>query len=249
MEKAAKKGDYLNIDRLLEQYDPLIKSIYNRFSSYNGLCNNSDDYEDLKAQIQFEFVKLCREYNPTRGVDFPGYIKMLLQQRVYHHITKLQRIQQNETVSYTKSYDYGNEASLDFDNMYELADENVQKELERVEALASLDWRAIVGRKHKYLIESILFEGKTIEEIAKLEGVTIKTVRLRLHFACKRLIEWNQEMEDYTKFHNSLQGKQEIMESPSSTFISSRVVKRQPIYVRRQPIMVRQPILISIMED
>lgn len=231
-----KKPEYLDVNMLFEQYQPLMGSIYSRFSKYNGLFNCSADYEDLKSQIEFEFVKLCSAYDPTRGVDFPGYIKIHLQQRVYHYITKLQRRTNTEVTSYGKTFDDSDNNMMDFDNTTELIDEDSIRAFERVEALASLDWRAIVGKKHKRLIESILYEGKTIEDIAVQEGVVVKVIRLRLHFACERLRQWHQRQEEYDIFK---------LNNPEITFDDFLKYKRQVQKLPKHPVILngRQPIL------
>ena len=95
--KLVDKKDYLDTNKLIEDYSPLMKSIYKTFSKFNNLFHTAQDFEDLESQIQYEFLRLCSEYNPARGVDFPGFIKFHLQQRVYHHVTKLQRTKSSYT--------------------------------------------------------------------------------------------------------------------------------------------------------
>lgn len=230
------KTDYLDPDKLYEQYQPLMGSIYARFSKYNGIFHCQADYEDLKSQIELEFARLCHEFNPARGVDFPGYVKIHLQQRVYHYITKLQRRLKYEGTIVGKTYDDSDNPVLDFDNTTELIDEESIKAFERVEALASLDWRAILGKKHKRMIECVLYEHKTLEEIAEQEGVAIKVVRLRLHFACERLKQWYQRQEEYQAFRAL---------NPGYTFEDFMAYKRQVSKIPRQPIILglRQPIV------
>jgi len=239
------KTNYLDIDALFEQYKPLMGSIYKRFSRYNGVFNNQADYEDLRSQIEFEFIKLCNEFDPTRGVDFPGFIKFHLQQRVYHHITKVQKLQSKESASCSRVFDSdGDSSAMEFDNTLDLIDEDSIKSLERVEAMASLDWRAIVGKKHKYLIESVLYEGKTIEEIAFQEGVVVKVIQLRLHFACERLKEWCKNQEYYMEY------KKVHPEVPWEDFVAMRKqvqkIKRTPIVIIRVPIVIRVSIIDTL---
>lgn len=222
------KTDFLDVDKLFEQYKPLMGSIYKKFSKYNGVFFCQSDYEDLKAQIELEFVKLCNEYDPTRGVDFPGFIKFHLQQRVYHYVTKLQRRLANETTSFGKPYEEDDSTLIEFDNTMELIDETSIQAFEKIEALTSLDWRAIVGKKHKHLIEAILYEGKSIEDIAMQEGVVVKVIRLRLHFACERLKQWYQKQQDYEiykKYH------------PDVSFDDYVQLRRQAMKMKREPIL------------
>ena len=195
---------YLNKEALLEQFTPLIRSIYKLFSSYNGIFVQNADYEDLYAQICFEFIRLCDEYDPTRGVDFPGYIKFHLQNRVYHFVTKEQRRNNREQPVRVNRYSDDDESMLNMENYEELIDVETIRQFEKVEALSSLNWDAVVGKKHRALIEGVLYRGKTLEELAEEEGVTMKVMRLRLHFACKRLSDYAEEQKAYEEFQKSI---------------------------------------------
>lgn len=184
------ENDYLDIEKLLVRYEPLIKSIYKHFASYNNLFFSQEDYDDLQSQITLEFVKLCREYNPTVGVDFPGFLKIHLQQRVYHFITKTQKTKQREKVVETREYDGDEEESFDF---AEVADLSSEYEFDKVEALMALDFAAVANKKQKFLIESILYEEKTLEEIAEEEGVSVREIKSRFNATCTELIKYYKE--------------------------------------------------------
>jgi RNA polymerase sigma factor (sigma-70 family) len=219
------KEDYLDCDKLYVQYEPLIKSVYNKFSKYDNFCRCHDDYDDLRQQVDFEFFRLCREYCPQKGVDFPGYIKMLLNQRVYHHVMKKQSVQNTEVLLNNKSYDYEEDTEDVMENRFDLVDEDTEHEIERIEAMTSIDWRVIIGKKHRYLVESLLYDNKSLEDIAEEEGVTVKTVRLRLHFICKKLEEWTWYSEIAAEIRNS-----------SLIMVRVAIYDRCPIIVGRQSI-------------
>lgn len=227
----SQKTDYLDVDKLYEQYKPLMNSIFKKFLKYTNVFKNTQDYEDLKSQIEFEFVKLCNEYTPTRGVDFPGFIKMHLQQRVYHYVTKLQKRASMEGVVVSKSFEDSDQPMVNLDNSLELIDEDAIKDFDRIEALSSLDWRAITGKKHRHLLEAILYEGRTVEEIAELEGVHVKVVRLRLHFACERLKEFNDRKEEYLDLRKR---------RPDVTFEEFLQIKKQMSKIPRTPIILKE---------
>lgn len=234
--KPPRDNDYLNMNTLLEKYDPLIKSVYNKFSNYSGLCSNSDDREDLKSQIMLEFVRLVQEYTPSRGVDFPGYVKMLLQQRVYHHVTKLQRISNNESVSYSYSADNG-DPYLDFDNLFDVIDEDAVYAAEKAEALASIDWDSIGGNKNRELIEKVMYKGKTLEEIAEEEGITVKTIRIRLHAVCKKLEENNAEREKVAKTLLEKRRERRKTEERWNPFDNNRIIRKPIILPKHERII------------
>lgn len=212
--------DYLDIDKLVHSYTPLIRSIYKKFSTFNNLYYTKEDYEDLESQVSYEFIRLCSEYNPTRGVDFPGFIKFHLQQRVYHYITKLQRSRQKETVVYHREYNGDEDDSIDLSNSESVSDEDSVREFERIEALASLNWDCLNSEKHKSLVKSVLCDGKTIEEIAKEEGSASKAVRLRLYAVCGSLIEYSIE-SDRIQERNMMKRK-----------VLSGEIKREPVITR-----------------
>lgn len=237
------KDDYLDMDKLMTAYTPLMKSIYRRFSSYNNLYHSKDDYDDLESQIQFEFVKLCNEYNPARGVDFPGYIKFHLQQRVYHRITKLQRIRQKEVSSHTKSGDEDSDNTSNLNDFSNVQDMESEYKFELVEAIANLDWSLVKNKENIELIRDVLFNHKSLEEIAAEEGVNIKIIRNRLTSACEELIASHKEIENLTD-EQFKKLKQESMKKPNRFFNKVRIpiMKRKPIVTRRPITGIRVPI-------
>lgn len=213
-------NDYLDIERLAARYEPLMKSIYKHFASYNNLFYSQDDYDDLWAQINLEFVKLCREYNPTKGVDFPGYLKIHLQQRVYHHITKLQRTKQREKTADTHTYDWDEEESFNLEAIADLASEYA---FDKVEALDALDLSIFTDKRHKFLIESVLFEEKSLEEIAADSGVPLREIKTRFNAACNKLIQHYETCQRISE---------EKLERRHSPFIKD--VKRKPIFITKE---------------
>lgn len=219
------ENDYLNIENLLIKYEPLLKSIYKHFASYNNLFFSQDDYNDLQSQINLEFVKLCREYNPTKGVDFPGYLKIHLQQRVYHYITKIQKTKQREKAVETKTYNGDDEDSFD---LSEIADITSEYEFDKIEALDALDLSIFTDKRHKFLIEAVIFEEKSLEEIAAEEGVPLREIKSRFTAACNKLIQHHETQQQ--KFMEEKLGRDRLH------FITS--VKRKPISIKRKPIIL-----------
>lgn len=213
--------DYLDIERLALRYDPLMKSIYKHFASYNNLFFSQDDYEDLWAQINLEFVKLCREFNPTKGVDFPGFLKIHLQQRVYHTITKLQKTKQRERTVDIRSYDGDEEESFDLEAIADLASEY---EFDKVEALNALDLSIFTDKKQKFLVEAVLFEEKSLEEIALEEDVPLREIKSRFNSACAKLIQNYESNQRFVEEH---------MTNCQSAFNKSRNIVRKPIILSK----------------
>lgn len=180
--------EFLDTEALLERFEPLLRSIHKKFCSYDGMFDQPDDVSDLYSQIQLEFLRLRRTFDPKRGVDFPGYIKFHLQQRVYHYVTKKQKLVNSEQpVRMYKSDDF-DEKSLELENITELVDEGTEVAFEKAEAIASIPWDDIKDPEQVELIKEILFNGKTVEDIAKERKVSIKSVKEQLDTVCNLLV-------------------------------------------------------------
>ena len=199
--KKYKEDNYLDIETLLVKYEPLRKSIFRLFSKYDNLWKSADDYEDLHQQIDYEFMRLCSEYDPTVGVDFTGYIKSHLQQRVYHYVTKVQNTRRREGNVYVvvdKDGDLND--SIDFNNITsEIADEHASKELRRIEVLSSLKMDEVPD-KYKSLVKGLLYDNKSLEELAEEEGTTVRNLKLRLNSACEYFVNDFNEREMYDMY-------------------------------------------------
>ena len=179
--------EFLDTEALLERFEPLLKSIHRRFMSYQDVFTNADDSSDLYSQIVFEFLKLRQTFDPKRGVDFTGYIKFHLQQRVYHYVIKHQKVVQSELSLADLTNDY-DDKPVDTENLIELADENSDKEFERIDAIASIPWKSL-SENQSHLIRRVLIDHKSLEEIAKESKVTLKSVKQDLDELCEFLIK------------------------------------------------------------
>lgn len=179
--------EFLDTETLLERFEPLLKSIHKHFCSYDGIFDQPDDVNDLYNQIVFEFLRLRRTFDPKRGVDFPGYIKFHLQQRVYHYVTKKQKLVNNEQP--VKTYGENNEDQpVELENFNNLIDEDTESRFEKSEALASVPWDDL-SEEDAELVRDILIKGETIESIAKRRKSSMKSVKQQLDSICELLIE------------------------------------------------------------
>jgi len=171
---------FLDEEKLLNDYQPLIKAVCKKFNNY---FTNNEDKMELYNQVLYEFNRLVVGYDPRRGVDFPCYIKRMLNQRVYHYVTKMIKKVINVEV---KQGDIIDTVEID---------PSIEREFEYIECINSIDPNLTLGKKHSRLLQDVLFKKKTLEEIAQKEGVDIKIIRMRLHFLCKRLREYSEKME------------------------------------------------------
>lgn len=177
--------EFLETEALLERFEPLLKSIHRRFLSYQGVFNNQDDISDLYSQIVYEFLRLRQSFDPKRGVDFTGYIKFHLQQRVYHYVMKKQKVIQSEQPVKNYSDDF-DEKPLELENVAELVDERTPQELERSEAIASVPWDKL-SQQQALIVTEVLINRKSIEDIAREQRATIKSIRTQFEEVCEYL--------------------------------------------------------------
>ena len=185
--------EFLDADALVVKYTPLFKSICRYFCSYAGILDKPYDTEDLYNQIQLEFIKLVRRYDPRRGVDFPGYIKLNLQNRVYYWVTKLQKLQNTEKLLFWSEND-NEESDVDIDlhymnqQYYNLEDTNDEKEQFRIEALMSIPWEEITDVSDREMVEDIL-NHLTLEDIARKRHTLVSNIREQFNRLCDKFIE------------------------------------------------------------
>ena len=185
--------EFLDTEALLERFEPLLRSIHKKFCSYDGVFNTPEDQADLWAQIQYEFLRLRQTFDPRRGVDFPGYLKFHLQQRVYHYVTKQQKLSNTEQPMRVYSDDF-EEKPRELENMPELVDEETPAAMERTEAIESIPWDRL-SEEQAELVREIIFNKKLVETIAKERKVSIKSVKTQLDEICELFRKIHQESE------------------------------------------------------
>lgn len=170
-----------DIEKLLEDYKPLILSIYRRF---HPMFNNREDKEDLMATIKMLFTRLVFEYDLHRGVDFPYYIKRMLQLRTYHYVDKTLKQQNREVL--TEGFTNGDINFVD--------DVDNAEDIQRIIDLLSWNDDFKLGKKQKQLFIGLL-QNKTLKEMAEEEGVDVSILHTRMHFLIKKLKQHREEQE------------------------------------------------------
>jgi RNA polymerase sigma factor (sigma-70 family) len=172
---------HLEPEYLYKKYEPLRKSVFNKFKDK---MSNQADKEDLISTIDHIFLQLVSEYDPNRGVDFPYYIKRMLDLRTYHHITK-----------YLKN---ANRESYSDENGLTIEDDSFNEIFKRIEDLNSIDPNIELGEKHRELMIGILIHRKSIKQLAEEEGVPPDRLHARLYFLRKKMQEVHKEhIEEY----------------------------------------------------
>lgn len=159
---------------LFEKYEPLRRTVYKKFKDR---MSNQYDREELFSNITEIFFQLVSEFDPNRGVDFPYYIKRMLEQRTYHSVTKYLKNVNGES--------YGDEIVIE-DNSYE-------ELFQRVVDLHSIDPNLELGDKHRELMIGLLIHRKSLKEIADEEGVPTHRLHARLYFLIKKMKALHEE--------------------------------------------------------
>jgi RNA polymerase sigma factor (sigma-70 family) len=161
-----------NINTLLANYKPLVLATYKRF---HPMFKSQEDKEDLMSEINIIFTKLVWEYDSRKGVDFPYYIKRMLELRTYHYITKQLKVKNKETLVESLTND-----EITFDRY-------VKDDFEELINVTSWDDDFNMGKKQKSLFIGLLRDHKSLQQLADEEGVKVSTLHTRLHFLIKKL--------------------------------------------------------------
>ena len=169
---------------LFKKYELLRKSVYKKFK--DKMINQSDR-EDLMGTIDQIFLQLVSEYNPNRGVDFPYYIKRMLELRTYHHITKYLKRINGETSLYVKNED-GEVLEL----QDTIADMHAEEIFSRIVDLHSINPYMELGEKHRNLMIGLFIRKKTLQELAQEEGVPLGRLHARLYFLIRKFEKEHQ---------------------------------------------------------
>jgi len=167
---------------LYNKYKPLRMAVYKKFKDKMA---NHVDREDFMSTVDQIFLQLVNEYDPHRGVDFPYYIKYMLDLRVYHYVDKyLTRINR--------------ESFNTDDSEIVIEDESYEELFRRVVNLNSIDPNLELGEKHRRLMVGVLIERKTLKELAEEEGVPPDRLHARLYFLLKKLKKvYEEHKEEY----------------------------------------------------
>lgn len=160
---------------LFTKYELLRKSV---FKSHKSKMRNSADEDDLFSAISSMFIDLVNEFNPDRGVDFPYYIKKMLNLRTNHYVTKYLKSINNETFA---------------EEEFIIEDDSYREIFQRIVDLNSLDPDLVLGDKHRQLMEGLLIHNKSLKQLAEEEGVPVDRYHARLYFLIKKFKKANED--------------------------------------------------------
>ena len=174
-------------DALLKAYKPLILSTYKK---YHPTFRRKAEKEELMQEIRSTFIRLVYEYDPRRGVDFPYYIKRMLNFRTYHYVTKTAKQKSIELLHKTDS------SGQSYNAYSEGEDLETEELIDQFVELESWDDEFPIGKKQKQLFVGLIVEGKSLKQLAEEEGVEISILHTRVHFLLKKLRQHKEKQDE-----------------------------------------------------
>lgn len=159
---------------LFDKYEPLRGAVFRKFKDRMA---SQADKEELFSTIGEIFLQLVSEFDPNRGVDFPYYIKKMLDFRTYHHVSKYSKNINKES--------YGDDLVIE--------DESYEEMFDRIIDLNSIDPNIDLGDKHRELMIGVLIHKKSLKQLAEEEGVPVDRLHARLYFLIRKLRETHEE--------------------------------------------------------
>lgn len=170
---ADSNAEFLDAERMLERFTPLIENIVQQNRTWYMHHVTEYDIEDLRSIVQTEFLLLLERYDPSRNVDFQGYIKMFLERRVRGHIGAMRNRSSHELLTYT-----GNDGTCRPLEM--VVDEHAERDMERVEYATSIPMNEIEDPSYRDIIQCILEENADVHTLADRYGVSPKAMLIRI---------------------------------------------------------------------
>lgn len=183
--------EYLDPERLLARFAPLIQSVQRQMQPCFGRYQNVQDAEDLRALIELEFLRLHERYDPSYGVDFPGYIKLYLERRVYYYVSRRNRSDDKEVLT------FGSNVTNNY--MESMPDHTAESDLQRVERIVSVPRDGFEDEFVRDIIEQILDHGADLDELADRYGITPRSMSMKIDAVGRYVRTRMMEREDGKK--------------------------------------------------
>ena len=161
------KGDEprLAFEELMERYESRLVNFLNRYTG------NLQTAENLAQETFLRIYKTRMNYEPS--AKFKTYIYRIATNLAIDEFRKSQRKREELREDL-------NEKASGKPNPYDVAEESERAKKVR-ESVMKLD------EKHRAVLVMKWFEGLRYEQIAKILGVSVGTVKSRVHYALKKL--------------------------------------------------------------
>lgn len=156
------EGDKNAKEELLLKLKPLIISSIRRY------YNNRSCYDDLIQEGYEVILKCVEEHDPLKGATFLGYTKTMLK---FHYLNKHK---EKIHLSLNERVGDGENEIIDFleGEEMEILDSIILKEEKRL----LLDSLNCLTERQRQVVIYYYIEGKSIGEIAKILGISYRTV-------------------------------------------------------------------------
>jgi RNA polymerase sigma factor (sigma-70 family) len=169
------------IEEKLIEYRGLIVSTSKRYF-IDGMT-----WEDNFQELSLVFIRTLKEYEKTKGTDFKTLFIRYSKQWAWYHLRKQNFAKRGKMIVYSE-YNKDGLDELWIDSIIDMGLD--PSEIEKKERLAEDIQKFINEDKNGYLITMITVDDKTLQEIAKEEGVSFQAISQR-HIATKnKLKEW-----------------------------------------------------------
>lgn len=183
----AKNGSQTAMEMLVATFKPLILSTVQRY------IYDTDRYEEALQDGALVVLEAVRAYDPELGVVFPFYLKNRLFQYFVNVSKAVKKQQENEcaVVGGGEDDDDGednNKNSREDLGTVESPEQEILREIDRQTRHQKLI--QMIGRlpeERASVIRLFYLEGRSLKEIAELQGVQYSTVRTRLYRGIKQL--------------------------------------------------------------
>lgn len=174
----AQNGDKAAMEMLVTTFKPLILSLVQRYSY------ETKDYEDALQDGALVVLEAVRAYDPALGVVFPFYLK----NRLFHHFVNVSKRNQKQQEKECAIAREDEENSLDILGTADSPEQEVVRAAGRKARSRKLV--QMIGElpvERGSVIWLFYFEGRSLREIAELQGISIGTVGSRIHRGIKQL--------------------------------------------------------------
>lgn len=137
------------------------------------IVRNKDEAEDIVQDTFIKIYRNSRKFEIRDGASFGSWAYKILLNTCYSHLKKRKR--ERELLNFAD------------DEMFSLVESDPLERERFLDADELTSWIKKIPSALGRMLSLYVFEGKSYEDIAALEGVTVGTVRVRIHRARKEL--------------------------------------------------------------
>lgn len=190
----------MEINAILLRFEPLLKKLYYKYVKFDSFYSNADKQE-LKDEIMAIFIHIYHKWNPKKGVDFTGFIKKQLNDRVYKWVKDRQESRKREVLTPFKSPTATDDDYVVSDETMELSplDKEEMKsedDFNWIDAIESCPWE-ILDNTETHIAQRMLFEREDLETIAYNMHMKCREIRKVFYRMIDKI--YNHQVEQMEK--------------------------------------------------